>query len=521
MILKEFFVKLGLDTDGASFAKGQLAVNALQFGLGKLAELAQGLFAGAVDSFIGFNANAEKMKMSLAGIAGLNLKLPWEDAKKAADELYRGLQEDAAKTPAETQELVEFSTEIANNFLQAGKSMQDLRQFTTQAVVAAKMLKLEGTAALDITQALSKNGVGEKDRFALTMVKSQGLTKDQFNAKSISERADILARAFNSPTIQAAMKEYENNWDGVTSTLKDNVAIILGEVGKPLFEYLKDLLGSIGTWVQENKADILGFFQRLVKVFQFFWGVLKFIARAFGGLVLLFKNLYDILGPVLSAIIAITAAMTILGVTSIATGLQMAAAWLVAAAPVLAMVAALALIALVLEDIYVGLTGGRSVIGGAFAKLGEWLTKWTSPDGDDPWWLAAIKAVVQAIFNLDGAWADAVRFWKEVFTDFGNWVVSLFDGIWTSIKAGIRSVGDALNPFNGESVFTKMAQQGGAVPAERNLGPLIRNIAPTVTFQNVTVNGATGKTEDIVAGFNKIVEDAMETLHRKTLAAVP
>jgi hypothetical protein len=368
VILRELFVKLGLDVDAQSFARGQLVADGLKKGLDLIVDAARNVVRGLDDALIGFNARAEQSKMGLAGIAGMNLKLPWEEAKKAADELYAGLQEDAAKTPAETSELVEFSQQIAGAYLAAGKNMKDLRQFTTQAVVAAKMLKAEGTAATDIKQAI-QGRVGVKDMFASNIVKSLGMTNEQFNAKSMQERADLFAKGLNNPTIRAAMEEYETQWDGVTSTLKDNIAIILGEVGKPLFNALKKLLGRIGRWVQDNKGAIVKFFKPM-------GDAMAFLVKNGESVILVLKG--------------ITAALLVMNAASIAAAAKSAIAWTIAAAPFLAIGAAIAGILLFLDDIRVFREGGDSLIG----EWADTIKEWQKPNANDPWWLKAIKELV-------------------------------------------------------------------------------------------------------------------------------
>jgi hypothetical protein len=368
LILRELLIKLGLDVNESSFAKGQLAANLITRALTGVVDAALSASRGLEDALIGFNARAEQAKMGLAGIAGMNLKLPWEEAKKAADELYAGLQEDAAKTPAETAELVAFSQQIAGAYLAAGKNMKDLRQFTTQAVVAAKMLKAEGTAATDIKQAI-QGRVGVKDMFAANIINSLGMSIEQFNAKSMKERADLFAKGLNNPTIRAAMAEYETQWDGVTSTIKDNIAITLGEIGKPLFKILKKILGRVGKWIQDNKGEVVKFFKPIGDALEF-----------------LYRNGDN----VITVLKGITAALLVLNAASVMAAAKSAIAWTIAAAPFLAIGAAIAGILLFLDDIRVFKAGGDSVIG----LWADTIAEWQKPNANDPWWLRAIKQLV-------------------------------------------------------------------------------------------------------------------------------
>ncbi len=99
MVVRELAVKLGLQVDEAAFARGKAAADSLAGVLSKAVtqgnliakavgmaiNVAANAVRGLDDALIGFNARAEQSKMGLAGIAGMNLKLPWEEAKRAAD----------------------------------------------------------------------------------------------------------------------------------------------------------------------------------------------------------------------------------------------------------------------------------------------------------------------------------------------------------------------------------------------------------------------------------------------------
>lgn len=377
MILRELFVKLGLDVDQASFAKGQLAANLVAKAVTSAFDMAVRAVGGLEDALIGFNARAEQSKMGLAGIAGMNLKLPWEEAKAAADELFKGLQEDAAKTPAETSELVDFAQQIAGAYLAAGKNMKDLRQFTTQAVVAAKMLRAEGTAATDIKQAI-QGRVGVKDMFAANVINSLGMSIEQFNKKSMQERADLFAKGLNNPTIRAAMLEYETQWDGVTSTIKDNISIMLGEVGKPLFEFFKKNLVDLGKWIMKNRET----WEK--------WG--KAISRDLVVITSSVMSLIKFVGGGLSS------AFEYLGRTGkIAFGV-LAAVIAAAMSPLTAMVAALSFVMLVFDDI----RGYREGEDSLFGTFKDELASWLKPNENDPWWLSALKEMVELMARALG-----------------------------------------------------------------------------------------------------------------------
>jgi hypothetical protein len=393
MVLRELFVKIGFQVDDAKLKQADHAMKrfterVVDYGL----SLSKQLAASLEDAFIGFNARAEQAKMGLAGIAGMNLKLPWEEAKKAADELYAGLQEDAAKTPAETAELVDFSQQIAGAYLAAGKNMKDLRQFTTQAVVAAKMLKAEGTAATDIKQAI-QGRVGVKDMFAANVINSLGMSIEAFNKKTMQERADLFAKGLNNPTIRAAMEEYETQWDGITSTIKDNFSIILGEAGKPLFNFLKRTLGEFGKWIMKNKEPITKFFKTLVEDVTAIGGVLLSVGNIVRGV--------------------LVTAFTELGSTGKIAFAVLGAAILAAMSPLAALAAIVSGFMLVVDDIR-GYYAGEDSLYGRFI---ESIEKWLAIKPEDSQFMMGLKSLLAIIKEIIDSLQEAERAWNDLLGD--------------------------------------------------------------------------------------------------------
>lgn len=471
MILKELFLRLGLDLDSAAFAQGMLTANALQAAVTGIAGAAYNALVGLGKMAIGVNADAEATQMKLATIVAMNLKLPFDEAKASAQELFEGLREDAARTPSDTQELVNFATEISNAYLGAGKSVQQLRQFTTQAVVAAKTLGMSGTAGLDIQQAISGQ-IGLKDRFAVAMIKQLGMTVEQFKSKTMKERVDLLEKSFNSPAINAAMKEFETNWAGVTSTLEDNFKLIVGEAGKPLFNLLKEILLWVGTWVQKNKDKIVKIFLSLWKALTLVVGILRSFVEILAALLGWFFKFDSVIGVIIRSIGLLTAAVVLFGGASMAAGLRAALGWVIAAAPIILLATLIAFIILLIDDIWVGLHGGKSVVFDLFEAWGHFLDEWATPKEGDPWWLTVLRAFLYTILHLSEAWDAAVEYWKGIFIRFADWVKGLFASLWQGIKDGALSALNALNPFSGS-----FDPQGGGF---QSLATTIPSVGPSI-----------------------------------------
>lgn len=496
MILQEFFVKLGLNVDAASFAKGQLAVNGISFALSKLGQYAAAGIESAFDALIGFNARAETIKMSLAGIMGMNLKLPWVEAKNAADSLFKDLQEQAATTPATTSELVNFARDISSAYFQAGKSVKDLAKFTADSVVAAKMLNLEGIAPLDVTQAL-QGRVTQRDRFARAMIEGELKMKiEDFNKKSITQRADLWTQAINSPTMQAARAEYDRTWTGATSNIKDRLGIMFGEMGQTMFQDLKKGAILVAKYLKEHKKDIKEFFMPFLTAIRH---MAYFVVAAYRS----FALLYNVLEKYPPLIIPLIGLFMTLGGISVGTALAAAAAWLLPVAAIVALV-------LILEDLYVFFQGGDSLIGDMFKG------------GEMPGWMRAIKDTIDGFMHLGDVWegfkiaaADALAWLAQKIDDFFGWM-------GRKAKEAGEAIIDAINPFSGNSMFSPVTMDAikslATPPTASSVGAAMQNF--TMRMGDITVNAPTGDGKEIAGALKRLLDEHIEVMMRSASVGV-
>lgn len=496
MILQEFFVKLGLSVDAASFAKGQLAVNGITYALGKLQQYAvQGIQAG-FDALVGFNARAETMRTALAGIIGMNLKKPWEDAKAAADSLYKDLQDQAASTPSTTEELVYFAREVSSAYLHAGGALKDFAKFTADSAVAAKMLGLEGTATLDTTQAL-QGRAGARDRFARAIIEGElKMSMEKFKSFNEKERRELWEKGINSPTMQAARAEYENTWVGATSNIKDNLAIMFGEMGQELFKDIKKGAILVAKFLKDNKKDIKEFFSSFLTAIKYLAYFVVSLYRAFALLYSVLVKYPVLLVPLIGLF------MTLAGV-SVGTALATAAAWLLP-------IAAIAALIIILEDLYVWFRGGDSLIGRIFKKS----------NGGMPAWLQTIKDVIDGFMHIGDVWdgfkiaaAESLVILKGLILDFFSW-------LGEQAKNAGKAIINAFNPFsesNGHSWLSNAVQTSGAGPKpEMSLTPALSNM--TLKMGDVIVNAPTGDGKDIAGALKKVLDEHLQVVWRTAVA---
>lgn len=206
-----------------------------------------------------YNAEVDDLKRKLSTIIMLNTGGDWNRAFGMASDLTFKLREDAKLSAGTMQDMVSFAAAIANPVLAAGGNMEQLRDFTRQAVVAAAALgERADLAQLDITQAL-QGTLTQRDRFARALLAPMGFNPESFNKLSGKQRFDTLLKGLNDPAIKAAAKSYEKSFSGVTSTLKDNLQQLGGTIGTQLFSAITTEVIKINSFFVKNKREVAEF----------------------------------------------------------------------------------------------------------------------------------------------------------------------------------------------------------------------------------------------------------------------
>lgn len=203
----------------------------------------------AGDKFIGYNAKMEQTDIAFTSMLGSA-----QDAKVMMDQLRKF----AADTPFEfediapaAQQLKAFGfeardiiptlTAVGNASAGLGRGAEGLKQM---AFVMGQIKTTGKLMGQDVMQ-LSQLGIQVKDILA----KNLGLAADQLSDignQGISADAAIkaLTEGMNErfPNMMAKMS---NSFSGMLSTIKDNASQILGKIGEPLFNSMKNAIGKV------------------------------------------------------------------------------------------------------------------------------------------------------------------------------------------------------------------------------------------------------------------------------------
>lgn len=206
---------------------------------------------------IDFNSEIQRMKIGLATVTAMNLKVPFEQAQKAADRLMVDFQKMSMESPNTTRDFVEMANLISGSVLHAGMGLRDLETMTKGAITASNALNVRPDLMAREIQRMLAGTVIIRDHAAKQLLASVGINDFHvFNKKGATERAQITQSAFNSKEIQAAAQAYKDTFAGVTSTLKDNLEITFGKVGMPLLQAMTGEIKSWLGWVEKNPQII-------------------------------------------------------------------------------------------------------------------------------------------------------------------------------------------------------------------------------------------------------------------------
>jgi TP901 family phage tail tape measure protein len=394
-VIRELAVKLGLDVDAASFAEGQLAAKAVEKSLELIVEAAKATIeflydvgkeaietAGKLNDTsqaIGVTTDALQELQYAGGLAGISademtqsitiLSKTMAKAKAGGEEQAKAFASIGVKVKDATGHLrpaEDVIGDIADHF----KAMPDGAEKT------AKSVELFGRAGARMISMLNEGG--------------EGLAE-------LRQEAHDLGLVMDEDTIKLG-DDVGDNIDRIKGIFK----AIKIQAGAALFPVLKRITTSVIEWVKANKelvrqkiADMVKGIARaaeiLVKAVDVLWGS--------------FKALYDlVVGTVVGGFHILRDIFESVGVAGRIAAIAFATYWLIATAPITAIVAGIAQVLLILNSIQ-RFREGRDSLFGDWMKM---LDAWSKPSANDPWWLKAIKELVQYMEKALGI-ADRLR----------------------------------------------------------------------------------------------------------------
>lgn len=225
-------------------------------GLGELFLIGEAFHKGE-ELFIGWNREIQNMRIQGAAMLQANdLAKTWDGATRSASAMVDEFNRFAVTSPVTTRELEGMANGVSTAVAQAGGGIKDIVTTTEQGIIAAKAFGMESSmAALQISEAISR-GAHVRERFSATLIKTQHMTLEEFNKLDSTKRLDLIEKALNSPAMKNAAKAFGESWDGVMSTLRDNVEITFGHAGHAMFMGIAGEIKQVNQWLRDNDKTV-------------------------------------------------------------------------------------------------------------------------------------------------------------------------------------------------------------------------------------------------------------------------
>ncbi len=427
MIVRELFAKLGLSVDAASFAVADHMLGAVKAGLGLLV-------SGAVKAGEGL---AEIVTKTVETASALNdTSIALGVTTDAIQELgyaaqlngssVEGMSDGIRKLSINMQAAAGGSEEAAQTFRRLGVQITEggkLRAADAVLADIADKFKAMPSGARRVAAAVDLFG---KSGASLIPTLAEGSGK----LAEWRQEARDLGKVLDKETI-AAGDELGDSWD----RLKAAADGLRYSIGGPLLEGIRESVDATVAWVKANRALLAQRLQGLLK------GLVSGLKLLASGLLLVWRGLNFVITRwrlfavlILSTLAAIVLgngaailSFLALGAAAIKAAVSAAAAWIAAEAPFVALVALIAVVLLALEDLWVFLNGGKSLIGDVGKELARLVSDFIDqgPKAGEHWMIKILRATLIYLKLVGEGWA---YIFKQIFAGV-SWMATKIDGL--------------------------------------------------------------------------------------------
>ena len=221
---------------GAQMAAGAFGFSALSDSVSQL-----------VSSGLQFNKAMETNAIGMAGILtsmttinGKNME--WNQALKASQGIIKGLNEDALKTAATSEELVGTFRALLGPGLGAGMKIDEIQKLTTTGVNAVKSLGLSGPQLIQELRDLVQGGITPASS---TLATALGLTDADIKAAKASSEGLFNFLMERLKGFERAAQETPNTIAGMEDQLKEGLSKAMSIAVEPVQEKYKELMQQV------------------------------------------------------------------------------------------------------------------------------------------------------------------------------------------------------------------------------------------------------------------------------------
>jgi DUF971 family protein len=404
MTLKDFLIRIGLETNSADFSKANSALSGLHKSI--LSLVGAALSGAKYIAALSTAQDAAEIN-NLSQVLGVS-------SEKAQELAYA-----TSKTGVNVRDLTELAAELGENIGEAaggtGEAADAFKSLGIKLKDSKGNLRDTSEVFLEIADKMAVMRDGTKQTGALTgLFGEQGiklidiLNQGSGAIKALGQEAHDLGIIMSESQVKQGA-EAAKQWETFLAILNALKASIAG----PVIAQLNLLAKSALEWWKVNKGITK---QRLDKVFKGLSAALKPLLYLFGVLAKVLGFVIDNasgLAAVLSTVLISAILLNIGGLRTLivsylaagkaatVAGWAAARAWLAANAPLIAIALLFAAIVLFAQDLYGWIKGDRSLLGELLGDWDKFIKKFTDPvQSGDPWWLKAIKVALQSARDL-------------------------------------------------------------------------------------------------------------------------
>ena len=348
--------------------------------------LGLGLALGlAIKKGFEFNTEIENAKNHMAGMMAMARGTDLKDQFAEASKIVDGLAAKAVELPGHTKEYVDIMKTIGLPMMKAKATMSEIEEVTIATRTFSKLANTDAATGARGVQRVLMGNVLIRDLTIQKMVQAAGMEFETFRALAKTNKQaamNVLLMGARSKQAKQLIEEENKSSLGQREEFFERVTRVLGKITLPLFKGFNKALKGVNEWLEKNSDTVT----RLAEI----------VGEAFPYIIV--------------AIGAFAAAWAV--------------SWAVALAPILLVIAAIALVAYGVRQLIRFGPQIRSSIGGAW----DWITGKIQAFVDwfrsIPAQAAAIaKAIGDAIVNyVNNAWDTVKRKAWQVINEIRRWV---------------------------------------------------------------------------------------------------